>query len=43
MQMSALKRHLNMLGEDDALLLQEQNGARLSTAELRQALFERGM
>ncbi|TCD60262.1 hypothetical protein EIP91_010454, partial [Steccherinum ochraceum] len=43
MQRSALKRHLKLLGEDDALLLREHNGAHLTPSELRRALFERGI
>jgi len=42
-QLSALKRHLATIGEDDVLLLREQNGAHLTPSELRQALAERGI
>ncbi|KAH8093921.1 hypothetical protein BXZ70DRAFT_1079150 [Cristinia sonorae] len=43
LQVSALKRHLKMLSDDDALLLHEHKGAHLTQAELRQALFDRGI
>ncbi|EMD32119.1 hypothetical protein CERSUDRAFT_162202 [Gelatoporia subvermispora B] len=38
-----LKRHLKMIAEDDVLLKREDDGARLSLAELREALDERGI
>lgn len=42
-QLRSLKRHLDMISEDDALLLNEHHGSHLTPSEVRQALLERGM
>ena len=38
-----VRRHLDYIAQDDALLLQEGLGERLTDSELREALEERGM
>lgn len=41
--LSRIRRHLGYIAQDDALLLQEGLGERLTDSELREALEERGM
>ncbi len=38
-----IRQDLTFVAKDDALLLREERGARLTDAELREALEERGM
>lgn len=43
MRLRKILRHLQQVTEDDALLLKEDMGRALSSAETREALDERGM
>ncbi|OCH91805.1 hypothetical protein OBBRIDRAFT_811989 [Obba rivulosa] len=43
LRLRLLKKHLTAIAQDDALLKKEDMGARLSPAELREALDERGI
>jgi hypothetical protein len=41
--MRTIRKHLTAIAKDDALLIKEENGLRLTPSELVEALGERGM